>query len=169
MVRHMNRFVRGALWGILALAIAAGAVGVRRHVYVAQRALTPDGSVPFTLESALAYRRIQLAYRDGCLPDRDLAIGWPEGIPTRETDSSGAELALAAAARAWPGTMPLAEKIRWLEVDIPQFAAFVDPPLLNVAVVIDNIALDSPDKPMPLVIELPFFVDATLKLVEATI
>ena len=116
MVRHMNRFVRGALWGILALAIAAGAVGVRRHVYVAQRALTPDGSVPFTLESALAYRRIQLAYRDGCLPDRDLAIGWPEGIPTRETDSSGAELALAAAARAWPGTMPLAEKIRWLEV-----------------------------------------------------
>ena len=111
-----NRFVRGAMWVVLAVAIAAGAVGVRRHVYTAQRALSPDGNVPFTLESALAYRRVQLAYRDGQLPDRDLAIGWPDGISTRGTDSSGAELALAAAAHAWPGTMPLSEKIRWLEV-----------------------------------------------------
>ena len=108
--------LRRILWLLLALLIATGAVAVRRHVFNAQRALTPDGDVPFTLESALAYRRIQLAYRDGILPSLDRAIGWPAGIDTRATDSSGAEYALAAAARAWPGTLPLADKIRWLEL-----------------------------------------------------
>ena len=108
--------LRGAGWVVLAVAIAVGAVAVRRNVYVAQKALTPDGRVPFTLESALAFRRVELAYRDGALPERDRAVGWPEGIKTRETDSSGAELALAAAAHRWPGTMPLSEKVRWLVV-----------------------------------------------------
>ena len=112
----MRPALRNALWLLLALLIATGAVAVRRHVFNAQRALTPDGDVPFTLESALAYRRIQLAYRDGALPSLDRAVGWPAGIDTRATDSSGAELALAAAARAWPGTLPLADKIRWLEL-----------------------------------------------------
>ncbi|MBR4190710.1 MAG: hypothetical protein IKQ55_12210 [Kiritimatiellae bacterium] len=108
--------LRRILWLLLAALIATGAVATRRHVFNAQRALTPDGEVPFTLESALAYRRIQLAYRDGALPSLDRAIGWPDGIDTRATDSSGAEYALAAAARAWPGTLPLADKIRWLEL-----------------------------------------------------
>lgn len=108
--------LRRILWLLLAALIATGAVAIRRHVFNAQRALTPDGEVPFTLESALAYRRIQLAYRDGALPSLDRAIGWPAGIDTRATDSSGTEYALAAAARAWPGTLPLADKIRWLEL-----------------------------------------------------
>lgn len=112
----MRPALKKALWLLLALLIATGAIAIRRHVFAAQRALTPDGDVPFTLESALAYRRIQLAYRDGALPALDRAVGWPAGIDTRATDSSGAELALAAAARAWPGTLPLADKIRWLEL-----------------------------------------------------
>ena len=108
--------LRGAGWVVLAAAIAVGAVAVRRTVYGAQRALSPDGRVPFTLESALAFRRVELAYRDGALPELDRAVGWPEGIATRGTDSSGSELALAALAHRWPGTMPLSEKVRWMVV-----------------------------------------------------
>ena len=36
---------KGAGWVLLAAAIAVGAVAVRRHVYDAQKALTPDGQI----------------------------------------------------------------------------------------------------------------------------
>lgn len=101
---------------VLVLALGLGAVAIRRHVLNAQRVLAPQGNLPFTLESALAFRRVQMVYRDGALPERDGAIGYPDGIVTSQTDSTGAEWALARAAKAWPGVIPLAEKIRWLDV-----------------------------------------------------
>ena len=111
-----SRSVRLALQGLLLLGIFLGAVATRRHVLNAQRQLTADGSIPFTLESALAFRRIQLAYRDGDLPRLDRGIQYPDGVVAHEVDTLGAERLYARAAKAWPGLMPLAEKIRWLHV-----------------------------------------------------
>ena len=101
---------------ILLLLLLAGAAGTRRHVLNAQRQLTADGSIPFTLESALAFRRIQMVYRDGALPPVDRGIQYPRGVVSREVDTLGAEGAYARAARAWPGTLSLEEKIRWLHL-----------------------------------------------------
>ena len=107
----------GRFLPVLLLAAALlGGLATRRHVLDAQRVLTADGTIPFTLESALAFRRIQMAYRDGEMPERDRGIQYPDGVVARETDTLGAEMAYARAAKAWPGLMPLAEKIRWLHL-----------------------------------------------------
>jgi hypothetical protein len=100
----------------LLLLLFLGAVGMRRHVLNAQRDLSGDGSLPFSLESALAFRRIQMVYRDGELPQTDRGIQYPEGVVTREVDTMGAEQMAARAAKAWPGTLKLEEKVRWLHL-----------------------------------------------------
>ena len=100
----------------LLLLLAAGAAGTRRHVLNAQRQLTADRSIPFSLESALAFRRIQMVYRDGDLPRIDRGIQYPAGVIMREVDTLGAERAYAHAAKLWPGTLNLAEKVRWLHL-----------------------------------------------------
>jgi hypothetical protein len=105
-----------AVQALLVLLLVAGAVGTRRHVLNAQRQLTADGSIPFSLESALAFRRIQMVYRDGDLPRVDRGIQYPRGVVTREVDTLGVEKAYAQAAKVWPGTLKLAEKIRWLHL-----------------------------------------------------
>ena len=107
---------RIVLQAVLLLLLLVGAAGTRRHVLNAQRQLTADGSIPFTLESALAFRRIQMVYRDGALPPVDRGIQYPRGVVSREVDTLGAEGAYARAARAWPGTLSLEEKIRWLHL-----------------------------------------------------
>ena len=112
----MKAFAKIAVQVALILLVLAGAVATRRHVLNAQRALTADGSIPFTLESALAFRRIQMVYRDGGLPRVDRGIQYPRGVVTREIDTLGAERLYARAAKAWPGTLPLDEKIRWLQL-----------------------------------------------------
>lgn len=112
----MKPFAKIAIQFALILLVLAGAVATRRHVLDAQRALTADGSIPFSLESALAFRRIQMAYRDGDLPRVDRGIQYPGGVVTREIDTLGAERLYARAAKAWPGTLPLDEKIRWLHL-----------------------------------------------------
>jgi len=101
---------------VLLILLFAGGVGMRRHVLNAQRELSGDGSIPFSLESALAFRRIQMVYRDGDLPETDRGIQYPEGVVTREVDTLGAERSLALAAKVWPGTLKLEEKIRWLHM-----------------------------------------------------
>ena len=100
----------------LLLLLAAGAAGTRRHVLNAQRQLTADRSISFSLESALAFRRIQMVYRDGDLPRIDRGIQYPAGVIMREVDTLGAERAYAHAAKLWPGTLNLAEKVRWLHL-----------------------------------------------------
>ncbi len=101
---------------VLLIAVVWAGVATRRHVLNAQRILTEDGSIPFSLESALAFRRIQIVYRDGELPKVDYGIEYPDGVVTRELDTLGSEKVAAALAKAWPGVMPLAEKVRWLEL-----------------------------------------------------
>jgi len=111
-----SKRVRIVLQAVLVLLVLAGGIAVRRHVLNAQRQLTSDGSIPFTLESALAFRRIQMAYRDGGLPRVDRGIEYPDGIVARETDTLGAERIYARVAKAWPGLLNLAEKVRWLHL-----------------------------------------------------
>ena len=111
-----SRPVRLLLQLVLLVALFWGAAATRRHVLNAQRQLTSDGSIPFTLESALAFRRIQMMYRDGELPKHDRGIQYPEGVAARETDTLGAERYYAETSRRWPGVLNLAEKIRWLHL-----------------------------------------------------
>ena len=115
-VNFTSQPFRIALQALLLLLLAAGAAGTRRHVLNAQRQLTAGGSLPFTLESALAFRRIQMAYRDGELPRADRGIQYPGGVVARATDTLGAERVYAAAAKRWPGTLSLDEKVRWLHL-----------------------------------------------------
>lgn len=116
MLKFFRKHGRPLLVVLLALAAMGGGVAVRRSVLDAQRELLPDAPLPFTLESALAFRRVQLVYRDGALPQHDAGIQYPEGIHPGETDTVGAERFYAAAARVWPGTLSLMEKIRWLQL-----------------------------------------------------
>ena len=111
-----SKLVQIALQALLLAGLVAGAAAMRRHVLDAQRALTLDRSIPFTLESALAFRRIQMVYRDGGLPAVDRGIQYPQGVVTRAVDTLGVERAYVRAAKLWPGTLNLAEKIRWLHL-----------------------------------------------------
>ncbi len=101
---------------VLLTLLVLTAVATRRHVLNAQRQLTADGSISFSLESALAFRRIQMVYRDGELPKIDRGIQYPGGVISRELDTLGVERLYAGAAKIWPGTLNLAEKIRWLHL-----------------------------------------------------
>ena len=111
-----SSFLMIAVQVVLLALLVAAAVGTRRHVLNAQRQLTEDQSIPFSLESALAFRRIQMAYRDGELPRIDQGIQYPNGVVARSSDTLGAERAYARAAKLWPGTLNLAEKVRWLHL-----------------------------------------------------
>jgi len=87
---------------------------VRRHVLEAQ--LTQHGgSLPFTLEGALNFRRIEQVFVAGSLPVRDPQLEYPQGVVIRETDTVGAEYVYAALARVFPAKVPLADRIRWIE------------------------------------------------------
>lgn len=111
-----SKFLKISIQAVLLLLLVVGAVGTRRHVLNAQRQLTTDGSISFSLESALAFRRIQMVYRDGDLPGVDRGIQYPRGVVTREVDTLGVERMYAQAAKLWPGTRNLAEKVRWLHL-----------------------------------------------------
>ena len=67
---------------LLALAVFLAAFSVRRALYRSEvRLLSPDAPLPFVLESALAFRRVEMAYRLGSLPVLDRGISWPDAVP----------------------------------------------------------------------------------------
>ena len=115
-MKSLSRVLKIALQIVLLALLVATAAATRRHVLEAQRQLTADGSIPFSLESALAFRRIQMVYRDGALPKVDRGIQYPGGVVSRKTDTLGVEQAYARAAKCWPGTLNLAEKVRGLHL-----------------------------------------------------
>ncbi|MGD9873026.1 MAG: hypothetical protein AB7T27_02030 [Kiritimatiellia bacterium] len=89
-------------------------VGVRREVLEAQyEALGKSPS--FTLESALHFRMIQNAMT-GRLAKTDFDVEYPTGVNVRKTYSIGSEYFYALASKCWPSSVPLTERIRWLEV-----------------------------------------------------
>lgn len=100
------------LLGLLLLFILG--LGARRAVLEAQyRKLGDD--LPFTLESALHYRRIKVIHDTGHLPVMDTMVQYPNGINTRTSYTLGSEYLYAALARAFPSSVPFANRLRWLE------------------------------------------------------
>ncbi len=105
---------RNILFVLGLVVLYALGVGIRREVLQAQyRAL--GESPAFTLESALHFRMIQTAMA-GRLPEMDFSVEYPSGVNVRRTYSIGSEYFYALTARCWPSRMPLAERIRWMEV-----------------------------------------------------
>lgn len=97
----------------LAGSYAAG-LSIRREVLQAQfEQIGPD--VPFTLESALHYRRVKMKYDRGHLPAVDEMVQHPEGIRIRAIDGVTSEPVFAALAHLFPASMPFADRVRWLE------------------------------------------------------
>ncbi|MFH0952969.1 MAG: hypothetical protein V1873_01425 [Verrucomicrobiota bacterium] len=109
-MKSSNRYFAAA--GLILL-FATG-LGVRRAVLEAQFPAA-RGSLPFTLESALNFRRIEEVFDAGRLPAVDLDLEYPLGVVVRENDTVGAEYVYAALARLFPRSIPLADRIRWIE------------------------------------------------------
>ena len=111
----MTRFrkIIACIVGLLLL-YSAG-LAVRRVVLEAQFRFAGD-ILPFTLESALNFRRIEQVYYTGTMPEVDHAVEFPSGVAVRRTDTVGAEYVYALLARAFPIAFPLADRIRWIEV-----------------------------------------------------
>ncbi len=97
------------------IALYAVGLGVRRAVLHAQFVAAGEWTLPFTLESALNFRRIQQVFETGAVPAVDQDIQYPDGIAVRETDTVGAEYVYAALARLFPRSVPLANRVRWIQ------------------------------------------------------
>lgn len=100
--------------GVGLLTLYALGLGMRRAVLDAQYAVT-GADLPFTLESALYFRRISQVFNTGRLPAHDAMIQHPEGIDVWRTDTVGAEYVYAALAHLFPRAMPLPDRVRWIE------------------------------------------------------
>ena len=104
-------------------------LSMRRYVYQSQ--VAGLGENPrFTLESALNYRRIDQVFSLGSLPEVDYGIQYPEGIVVRKVDTTGAEFGYALLARLFPKSVPLQERVRWIEeawfsLSIPLMALWI--------------------------------------------
>ncbi len=89
-------------------------LGMRRGVLEPQyKLLGPD--YPFTLESALHYRRVKMIYDTGTMPVIDQSIQYPEGVNVRRTYEFGAEYVQAALAKLLPGSLSVGDRLRWVE------------------------------------------------------
>ncbi len=109
--RSIIRFIF-ILLGLVSL-YAAG-LGIRRTVLEAQLAEIGE-DMPFTLESALHYRRVKMMYDRGTLPVIDEAIQYPDGVRIREIDGVTSEPTQAFLARFFRGDIPFPSRIRWIE------------------------------------------------------
>ena len=88
---------------------------LRRYVLDAQRPLA-DGELPFTLEGAIHFHRVQQLLTAGQLPVVDRNIEYPSGIHVRETDTVTDTYLGANLSKLLPVSIPLAERLRWVEV-----------------------------------------------------
>lgn len=100
------------LAGLVGL-VAVG-VGMRRVVLQAQYRAA-DRVLPFTLESALHFRRIWTIQQEGALPVVDRAVQHPDGVRVAETYTVGSEYGYAWLADRLPEPIPLSERVRWIE------------------------------------------------------
>ena len=102
-----------ALLGLLAL-FAAG-LALRRIVLQSQYALVGQ-VLPFNMESALEFRYVRMLFDGIPLPKVDKKIQAPAGVVVRQTYTIGAEYVYAWAAKLFPGSMALSERVRWVAV-----------------------------------------------------
>ena len=110
---HQRARVAAAVLGLGAL-YAAG-LGIRQTVLRAQT----DGAgaeLPFTLESALQFRRVREIAETGTLREVDRDVFYPDGVRVRETYSVFSEYVEAGLAGCLPGDWTLTRRVRWVEV-----------------------------------------------------
>lgn len=100
-----------AILGLLAL-FAAG-LTMRRMVLDAQYAAY-GRVLPFNMESALEFRYVRMLFEGRGLPAIDKQVQAPEGVNVRRTYTIGAEYVYALAAKVFPGSMALSERVRWI-------------------------------------------------------
>lgn len=98
--------------GLLLLALTGFLT--RRAVFRAQ-SVHPE-LVPFTLESALHYRRIRDVFLGNGIRAQDPDLQAPEGVRTFEIDTVGSERVVGRLARLLPDLWTLPERVRWLHV-----------------------------------------------------
>lgn len=75
-----------------------------------------SGELPFTMESALHFRRIRQVAETGRVTAHDPKIFYPQGIDVWETYTVLDEFPYAWAARVLPPWMPLAERVRLVQI-----------------------------------------------------
>ena len=96
------------------LSVYAIGLGVRHYVYKVQEVFW-DAPLPFTLESALYFRRVEQVLNNGRLPEVDKGIQYPQGVVVRENDTVGSEYVYAALTRLFPASFTLENRLRWIE------------------------------------------------------
>jgi hypothetical protein len=96
------------------LVLYAAGLGLRRAVLEAQYEAVGD-DMPFTLESALQYRRLKMVFDTGRLPAVDAFVEHPAGVRTWRTYTVGSEYVYAALARLFPSALPVPARVRWIE------------------------------------------------------
>ena len=88
--------------------------GIRRAAMESQyQSMGRD--IPFTLESAIEYRRVKMIFDTWKMPEVDTWIQYPEGVTVRETYEFGSEYLRAALAKCFPAAMTVAARLRWIE------------------------------------------------------
>ena len=104
------------IWTCIAGAIALYCIGLglRRSVLRAQYE-NVGRDLPFTLESALHADRIQTIYDHGSLPKVNRELEYPHGVDNWKTYTIGSEYVYAAFCKILPNSIPLRERIRWIE------------------------------------------------------
>lgn len=96
------------------IVIFCTALGARRVVLIAQFRQW-GRELPFTLESALHFRRVRLFFETGHLPEKDPFVEWPNGVNVRATYTVGDEYGYATLARLFPRSFTLPQRVRWIE------------------------------------------------------
>lgn len=89
-------------------------LGARRLIVEAQYRLH-GSDLPFTLESALHFRRVRMLVEQGELPRIDRALEYPQGVDTARIYTVGSERVYAALAKLFPSGMRLENRLRWIE------------------------------------------------------
>ncbi|MFH1970472.1 MAG: hypothetical protein ABIJ53_09170 [Verrucomicrobiota bacterium] len=109
----ITRYIKILLAVLGLVALFAAGLAIRRVVLSAQ--FEQYGRpLPFNLESALEFRYVRMLFETGHIPRLDKAVQAPEGVVVRATYTLGAEYVYAAAARLFPKTLPLDERVRWI-------------------------------------------------------
>lgn len=124
----MNRLTK-ILVGVGLVLLFVIAFGVRFSILKANLDAY-DGEIPFTLESALQFRNVQMIYDGHGLSAHDPMIQYPEGIETFRTDTVLAEYVYAGLARVLPSSMPLDYRVRllliaWFSLSAPLMALWI--------------------------------------------
>lgn len=103
------------LLGLVLVSSFTLGLGVRRHVLQASLGERTGRETPFTLESALQYRRIKMILDRGALPAHDPMIQQPEGIAPAKTYTVAVDYLQAGLARILRWPTDLTARLRWIE------------------------------------------------------